>query len=152
MFIPRIKPERVIWNGRGSTLAEALVKYDVDQVFYADELEYAVQGWAIGNRQASIYTMHQSSQFPGCENLKPRIDSTALQPAMNICRMIKDDHEIKLIRKANDISSQAHREVLANIAKFKNEAQVEGLFMDVCISHQAKQQAYDPIAASGPNA
>ena len=71
---------------------------------------------------------------------------------MNICRMIKDDHEIKLIRKANDISSQAHREVLANIAKFKNEAQVEGLFMDVCISHQAKQQAYDPIAASGPNA
>jgi Xaa-Pro dipeptidase len=66
--------------------------------------------------------------------------------------MIKDDHEIKLIRKANDISSQAHREVLANIAKFKNEAQVEGLFMDVCISHQAKQQAYDPIAASGPNA
>ncbi|RYN32478.1 putative Xaa-Pro aminopeptidase [Alternaria tenuissima] len=152
LFIPRIKPERVIWNGRGSTLAEALVKYDVDQVFYADELEYAVQGWAIGNRQASIYTMHQSSQFPGCENLKPRIDSTALQPAMNICRMIKDDHEIKLIRKANDISSQAHREVLANIAKFKNEAQVEGLFMDVCISHQAKQQAYDPIAASGPNA
>ncbi|KAL1801067.1 hypothetical protein ACET3X_001409 [Alternaria dauci] len=152
LFIPRIKPERVIWNGRGSTLAEALVKYDVDQVFYADELEYAVQGWAIGNRQAGIYILHQSSQFPGCENLKPRIDSTALRPAMNMCRMIKDDHEIKLIRKANDISSQAHREVLANIAKFKNEAQVEGLFMDVCISHQAKQQAYDPIAASGPNA
>ena len=24
--------------------------------------------------------------------------------------------------------------------------------MNVCISHQAKQQAYDPIAASGPNA
>ncbi|KAI4943988.1 hypothetical protein J4E91_009136 [Alternaria rosae] len=145
-------PERVIWNGRGSTLAEALMKYDVDQVFYADELEYAVQGWAIGNRQAGIYVLHQSSQFPGCDNLKPRIDSIALRSAMNVCRMIKDDHEIKLIRKANDISSQAHREILANITKFKNEAQVEGLFMDVCISQQAKQQAYDPIAASGPNA
>jgi Xaa-Pro dipeptidase len=24
--------------------------------------------------------------------------------------------------------------------------------LDVCVSHQAKQQAYDPIAASGPNA
>jgi Xaa-Pro dipeptidase len=66
--------------------------------------------------------------------------------------MIKDDHEIKLIRKANDISSQAHKQVLANILHYKNEAQVEGLFTDVCISHQAKQQAYDPIAASGPNA
>ncbi|KAI4667879.1 uncharacterized protein J4E78_001698 [Alternaria triticimaculans] len=152
LFIPRIKPERVIWYGRGSTLAEALVKYDVDQVFYADELEYAVQGWAIGNRQAGIYVLHPSSQFPGCDNLKPRIDSIALRSAMNVCRMIKDDHEIKLIRKANDISSQAHREILANITNFKNEAQVEGLFMDVCISQQAKQQAYDPIAASGPNA
>ncbi|KAI4643675.1 hypothetical protein J4E93_006687 [Alternaria ventricosa] len=152
LFIPRIKPERVIWYGRGSTLAEALVKYDVDQVFYADELEYAVQEWAIGNRQADIYVLHQSSQFPGCDNLKPRIDSIALRSAMNVCRMIKDDHEIKLIRKANDISSQAHREILANITNFKNEAQVEGLFMDVCISQQAKQQAYDPIAASGPNA
>jgi Xaa-Pro dipeptidase len=71
---------------------------------------------------------------------------------MNAARMIKDDHEISLIRKANDISSEAHKKVLASILKFKNEAQVEGLFIDVCISHQAKQQAYDPIAASGSNA
>ncbi|KAF3043565.1 hypothetical protein E8E11_008048 [Didymella keratinophila] len=71
---------------------------------------------------------------------------------MNAARMIKDEHEIGLIRKANDISSEAHKKVLANILKYKNEAQVEGLFMNVCISHQAKQQAYDPIAASGPNA
>ncbi|KAI8932726.1 hypothetical protein NX059_010216 [Plenodomus lindquistii] len=71
---------------------------------------------------------------------------------MNICRMVKDEHEVKLIREANDISSHAHKEVLANILKFRNEAQVEGLFMDVCISKQAKEQAYDPIAASGPNA
>ena len=71
---------------------------------------------------------------------------------MNLARMIKDDHEIKLIRKANEISSLAHRQILASILKFKNEAQVEGLFLDVCVSRQAKQQAYDPIAASGPNA
>lgn len=152
LFIPRINPARVIWNGRGSTQAEALAKYDIDQVFYADELQYYVQGWAYANGHAALYVLHPSSQVPGCENLAPRTDSQSLQPAMNICRMVKDDHEISLIRKANDISSQAHREVLENILKFTNEAQVEGLFVDVCISRQAKQQAYDPIAASGPNA
>ncbi|RAR09050.1 xaa-pro dipeptidase [Stemphylium lycopersici] len=152
LFIPRIKPERVIWNGRGSTRAEALVKYDIDQVFYADELEYIIQKWAFDNRHAGIYVLHPSSRVPGCDNLMPRTDAHSLLPAMNICRMIKDDHEINLIRKANDISSQAHRQVLENILEFENEAQVEGLFMDVCISHQAKQQAYAPIAASGPNA
>jgi Xaa-Pro dipeptidase len=79
-------------------------------------------------------------------------DTISLQPAMDRSRMIKDSHEIKLIRKANDISSRAHREVLSRVLNFKNEAQVEGLFLDVCVSQQAKQQAYDPIAASGPNA
>jgi Xaa-Pro dipeptidase len=152
LFIPRINPARVIWNGRGSTRAEALAKYDIDQVFYADELQYVIQGWAHGNRHVGIYVLHPSSRVPGCDNLVPRTDFHSLQPAMDICRMIKDSHEISLIRKANDISSQAHREVLENILRFNNEAQVEGLFMDVCISHQAKQQAYAPIAASGPNA
>jgi Xaa-Pro dipeptidase len=154
LFIPRIKPERVIWYGRGSNPAEALAKYDVDQVFYSDELEAFIQDWALcyGNRDASIYVLHEKSRVPGHYKPDPRIDSGSLQPSMNIARMVKDDHEIGLIRRANDISSQAHREVLANILTFKNEAQVQGVFLDVCISQQAKQQAYDPIAASGPNA
>jgi Xaa-Pro dipeptidase len=154
LFIPRIKPERVIWYGRGSSPAEALAKYDIDQVFYSDELEAFVQDWVLcyGNRNADIYVLHPSSRVPGCHNPDPRINSTSLQPSMNASRMVKDEHEIQLIRKANDISSKAHREVLANILTYKNEAQVEGMFLDVCISYQAKQQAYDPIAASGPNA
>lgn len=153
LFIPRIEPKRVIWNGRGSTPAEALNKYDIDAVFFVDQIACFVQGWAdhVKNRQASIYSVHPA-QIPGYPVRGPRSDTTSLLPAMNICRMVKDDHEIKLIRKANDVSAQAHREVLANILNFTNEAQVEGLFVDVCISRQAKEQAYDPIAASGPNA
>lgn len=153
LFIPRIDPKRVFWNGRGSTPNEALTKYDIDQVFFVDELPNFIQTWAnhTRNRHADIYGLH-SSQIPGCSKRDSRNDTTSLQPAMNNARLIKDEHEVKLIRKANDISSQAHKEVLANILKFKNEAQVEGLFLNVCISQQAKHQAYDPIAASGPNA
>jgi Xaa-Pro dipeptidase len=144
----------VIWNGRGSTLAEALVKYDVDEVYYSDEASDYITDWYHRScNTGSLYILHdaQSSkrQFG---RLHETVDATSLQPAMNAARMIKDEHEIELIRKANNISSKAHREVLANIRNFKNEAQVEGLFLDVCVSQQAKQQAYDPIAASGTNA
>ena len=154
LFIPRINPRRVIWNGRGSTRAEALEKYDVNEVYYIDQLQDFIRSWAEGphNQGSSFFILHPSQIPPGLSDLELPIDLISLQPAMDIARMIKDEHEIKLIRKANKISSKAHREVLANILRFKNEAQVEGLFMDVCISHQAKQQAYDPIAASGPNA
>ncbi|KAL1598335.1 hypothetical protein SLS59_007019 [Nothophoma quercina] len=153
LFIPRIDPKRVIWNGRGSTLAEAVERYDIDEVYYVDELGDIIKDWSAyyGGHGSDIYVLH-NGQLPRIPGLHSIIDSESLQPAMNVARMIKDDHEISLIRKANNISSEAHKKVLANITRFKNEAQVEGLFMDVCISHQAKQQAYDPIAASGPNA
>ncbi|EAT90479.2 hypothetical protein SNOG_02267 [Parastagonospora nodorum SN15] len=136
----------------GPTLAEALVKYDVDEVYYSDEVsDYIIDWYHHSCNRGKLYTLHDPAKSPIGNHHAP-IDSVSLQPAMNVARMIKDEHEIKLIRKANDISSKAHREVLSNILKFTNEAQVEGLFLDVCVSHQAKQQAYDPIAASGPNA
>jgi Xaa-Pro dipeptidase len=154
LFIPRIDAKRVIWNGRGSTLAEALVKYDIDEVYYSDEIsDYLVDWFHHSQNKGSLYFLH-GAESPKYSHVLGRgpIDTTSLKPAMNIARMIKDDHEIKLIQRANDISSKAHREVLANILTFNNEAQVQGLFLNVCVSQQAKQQAYDPIAASGPNA
>ncbi len=154
LFIPRINPKRVIWNGRGSTQAEALEKYDINEVYFVDQLPKFIECWMDEpqNQESDLYLLHESQLPPEPSELRIGVNSESLQPAMDTARMIKDDHEINLIRKANDISSRAHKEVLANILKFKNEAEVEGLFVDVCISHQAKQQAYDPIAASGPNA
>jgi Xaa-Pro dipeptidase len=150
LFIPRIDPVRVIYNGRGSTPAEAMDKYDIDEVYYVDELQRELLEWQ-SQYTGDLYVLHEN-QAPKSPARYCHLDTTSLQPAMNFTRMIKDEHEIKLIRKANDISSEAHKKVLANITKFKNEAQVEGLFVDVCISRQAKHQAYDPIVASGPNA
>lgn len=137
------------------TLAEALVEFDVDEVYYADELQDFIAEWSHSRSRGNLYALH-ASQTPKLpkdfHSFRRTVDITSLQLAMNMARMIKDDHEIKLIRKANGISSRAHSEVLANITTFKNEAQVEGLFRDICVSEQAKKQAYDPIAASGPNA
>ncbi|KAL5396661.1 hypothetical protein PMIN03_012951 [Paraphaeosphaeria minitans] len=151
LFIPRINPDRVVWNGRSSTPAEAMDKYDIDEVFHTDQVEAWIHDWFLHYRHdQQLYLLHKE-QTPPLRIPWP-VDCTSLQPAMNQCRMVKDDHEIKLIRKANDISSKAHKQILANITKFHNEAQVEGQFLNTCVAHQAKQQAYDIIAASGPNA
>ena len=150
LFIPSTDPSRVFWTGRGSTPAEALDKYDIDEVFLNQDLERFIKKWATYHK-GSLYILHEN-QGPAKVTAGPRVDFTSLRPAMDAARVVKDAYEIALIRKANDISSKAHREVLANILNFKNEAQVEGIFVDVCISENAKEQAYAPIAASGSNA
>jgi Xaa-Pro aminopeptidase len=66
--------------------------------------------------------------------------------------VIKFPHEIELIKRANDISAQAHRAVLEHIRNFNSERQVEGLFLDTCVSAGAHNQAYSIIAGAGPNA
>jgi Xaa-Pro dipeptidase len=75
-----------------------------------------------------------------------------LRPAMDACRAIKDSDEVELIREANRISSEAHRQVLKQLSHLKTEAEAEGLFLNTCIKAGAKEQAYGPIMGSGPNA
>lgn len=81
-----------------------------------------------------------------------RLDVERLLPAMDAARGIKDEHEIQLIRRANEVSALAHRWVLENIHKMSNEAEIEALFLDTCIANGAKNQAYEIIAGSGENA
>ena len=65
---------------------------------------------------------------------------------MDKCRVIKDSHEVSLVKKANQISAAAHEMVLRKLRSFKNEAQVEAEILEVCVAHGAKHQAYDIIA------
>ena len=96
-----------------------------------------------------IFVLHETQQPVHID--ASRVDNSNLLPAMNSARVIKDSHEVKLIQRANSVSAHAHRAVLNNIHRFKNEAQIEATFIDACMSEGAKHQAYSVIAASGEN-
>ncbi|KAF2276863.1 uncharacterized protein EI97DRAFT_433093 [Westerdykella ornata] len=151
LYIPKVDTSRIIWYGRGSTIPEALDKYDVDYVHHNERLQHHTDRY-LRDYPGVLYLLDPKECSQIIRPDDKRCDVQSLLPAMNRARVIKDQHEIDLIRKANKISSQAHVEVLANIRKFTNEAQVEGRFLDVCVSNHARKQAYDIIAGSGPNA
>jgi Xaa-Pro dipeptidase len=71
---------------------------------------------------------------------------------MDAARVIKTPWEIAAIRRANDVSSAAHRAVLTRLKKMTNEREIEALFRGYCIAVGAKKTAYATIAGSGPNA
>lgn len=66
---------------------------------------------------------------------------TDLRPAIENCRVIKDDFEIGLIRHANAISSHAHTEVMKMVKAARNERELMGTFIGSCISNGGREQA-----------
>ncbi|GKZ71090.1 hypothetical protein AnigIFM60653_003560 [Aspergillus niger] len=152
LYVPDFDLHRAIWMGPTLTTDEAERRFDVDKVRYYASLQSDIQSWVEKyNDAAPVYILH-SSQQPQFSVQQLHIDDQRLLPAMDAARVVKDDYELRMIRHANKISGLAHRKVLEQIHKMSNEAQIEGLFLDTCVSHGAKNQAYEIIAGSGPNA
>lgn len=152
LYIPDFDLHRAIWNGPTVTKEEAEHRYDVDRVHYHASLRRDLEKWARKfNQSYPLYILHESEK-PSAPSVDFRLDSKQLLPAMNAARGTKDDYEVQMIRQANKISGMAHRKILENIRNMSNETEIEGLFLDTCISHGAKNQSYEIIAGSGENA
>lgn len=148
LWLPPIEKTRVVWYGRGSTVEEALERYDIDEARYIKgELTGEVDNLVLF---ASTHLAEVHFAIWQQDYNKNGLDS--LRQAMNACRVIKDAHEIERIRRANAITAEAHINVLKGMHRINSEAEVEAAYMQVCIARKAKEQAYDPIAGSGANA
>ncbi|KAI0455193.1 peptidase M24, structural domain-containing protein [Xylaria acuta] len=154
LWIPYTPPATILWFGNTPSPEACLARSDVHDVKYNNLLpEY------LSSRLDKVKTLYvlRASQMPNFsefDSLKPRlhIDTTSLQPVMDGARVIKSDYEIDMIRKANAVSSEAHREVARSMYGLSNECQLEAAFLSSCTAQNAHTQAYPIIAGSGPNA
>jgi Xaa-Pro aminopeptidase len=67
-------------------------------------------------------------------------------------RLIKDDHEIALMRKAAQIAGAAHRRAMQFTAPGKYEYEVEAEFLHEFRRQGSQAPSYPPIVAGGTNA
>ncbi|KAI1374686.1 hypothetical protein F4677DRAFT_455372 [Hypoxylon crocopeplum] len=154
LWIPFTPPATVLWFGNTPSPEDCLARSDVHDVKYVGELSAY-----LSSRLSTVKTLYalrpsQLPRFDGFEQMKPslKIDVGSLQPAMDEARLIKSDHEIAMIRRANDISSAAHKKVATLMYGVKNECEIEAAFISACTSANAHRQAYPVIAGSGANA
>ncbi|KAJ5089315.1 hypothetical protein N7532_007999 [Penicillium argentinense] len=152
LYVPDFDLHRAIWMGPTLSRKDAQDRYNVDRVLYQSSLKPELESWLSQRVQNSaLYVVHKSEIPEGLPTELP-LDTKQLMPAMNAARGVKDEYEIRMIRQANKVSGLAHRRILESIQKMTNESEIEGLFLETCISHGARNQAYQIIAASGPNA
>ena len=142
-------PDSVIWSGLPLSSIEALKLYDVDEVHFTDEID---SYFATKISQDQLWTIqNQYLDRHSFLSYKHRND-LALKQVIDECRVVKDDYEIALIRKANAVSTIAHRAVLEKVKTAKNERELEAVFLERCIANGCREQAYHSIVASGTNA
>jgi Xaa-Pro aminopeptidase len=67
-------------------------------------------------------------------------------------RLVKDSHELALMRRAGAISSEAHRRAMGATRPGMHEYEVEAELVHEFLKHGAQSVAYPSIVASGPNA
>ncbi|KYK62007.1 putative Xaa-Pro aminopeptidase [Drechmeria coniospora] len=150
LWIPYVEPRQVLWFGSKPSAAECLRLFDVDEVRYASQLPKFVAALPCDK---TLYLLH-ADQKPPVEGDRSRckVNSSLLRPAMDRARVVKTDYEIAMIRRANDVSSAAHRKVAQLLLSLGTERDVEAVFQALCTSRGARSQSYPIIAGAGTNA
>ena len=135
------------------TIDEALKKWDVDEVKYVNELNphlarVGAQYTKNGTKSTVFALEGQVSEQTTFIEFDFK-DFRLLKDAIGKCRVVKDDYEIGLIRRANEISAGAHHAAMKRVSTACNETELEAVFLESCVAQGAKKQAYHSIVASG---
>ena len=154
LFIPPLDPSSVIWSGLPLSLDQALHKYDVDHVRTSSELYDHLAPTRKPGSPAPLTFATKShlpdDQFEQSYFVPYHID--ALHNAIDECRVTKDEYEVAMLRKANEVTTAAHVAVLENLKHKRNEQELEAVFTERRIALGCTEQAYHGIFGSGHNA
>jgi Xaa-Pro dipeptidase len=146
LIAPNVDPSHIIWMGQPDTLEEMKAKYDVDQVEYKDKLFDLLTAM-----NPSVVHVLPGTSISELGEVAVS-DDTQLKNALIETRLIKSDAELAIMRRANDISSNAHIELMKHAKLGVYEYELEARFIQECWRHGNKTQAYNPIVAAGKNA
>lgn len=154
LWIPYSPPSMVLWFGKSPSPKQCLETSDLDGVKYIPNLAKYLTPTLTVVGKLFVLRESQIPKFDSWEQLKPhlKLDTSSLLPAMSEARVVKDDYEVAMIRKANQISSAAHRIVCEKLLGFKNECEIEAAFSAACVAENSHMQSYPIIAGSGINA
>lgn len=160
LFAPRLPADYAVWLGEIKPLSYYKESYMVSMVCYVDEIEEVLHKECKGHDEPLLYLLQglntdsgnfsKPAEFKGMETFKPDLDT--LHPILTECRVLKSKMELALIQYANDISSEAHIEVMRNVKVGMKEYQMESMFLHHTYMYGGcRHCSYTCICATGEN-
>ncbi|KAH9623952.1 hypothetical protein KSS87_012296 [Heliosperma pusillum] len=160
LFAPRLPTEYAVWLGEIKPLSFVKDKYMVSMTYYVDEMVEVLQNLCNKQRKSPLFLLQgintdsgnlsKPAAFEGMENFE--IDLSILHPILTECRVLKSKMELAVIQYANDISSEAHVEVMRNTKVGMKEYQLESMFLHHTYMYGGcRHCSYTCICATGEN-
>ncbi|XP_042454403.1 xaa-Pro dipeptidase-like [Zingiber officinale] len=160
LFAPRLPDDYAVWLGEIKPPSVFKERYMVDMVFYVDELVQVLHSQSDKQGKPLLFLLYglntDSNNFSKPAEIedieKFDTDLSTLHPILTECRVIKSKMELDIIQYANDVSSEAHIEVMRQARVGMKEYQLESIFLHhVYMYGGCRHCSYTCICATGEN-
>lgn len=160
-----------IWNGKRIGQEDACKIYNADIAYDIAEIDTILPN-LLANKKNIYYPLAVSADLDlrvtswlrtakcNLTNKKYRESTVVeylpdtvidLMPFIHELRLIKSEEEIFCMRKAAEISAQAHLKLMKNTQPGQMEYQLEAIFNECCLQAGCRGFAYQAIVAGGNN-
>ena len=162
IFVPPKDKLKEIWDGHRSGSIGAVKEFLFDKAYDNSEIDNMMPEILFGCDQV-LYPIGKKNGFDqkvidwtteasSKDRHSKSINILDASSTIGNARLIKDDHEISLIKKACDISAEAHIEAMKNVKNAESEQSIESLYVYEFSKRGGRFPAYIPIVAGGENA
>ena len=168
LFLRPRDPRREAYVGARVGPDEAVAAFGADAAFPEADLEnklsiadsntYARSGYLNGTERLYLTDGHDdvwAAQFQKFyEALRARDQGPTMTDARAILhemRLVKDEEELRFMRRAAEMSAQGHIRAMQAAAPEKWEFEVQAALDGYCIANGSRRMAYPSIVGSGPN-
>jgi Xaa-Pro aminopeptidase len=157
MFIQPASPRRELWSGKRPGLEEAKTVLGADNAFPINEFDKSLFRYLRG--KSKVYVSFRDKELydkliplirsPYGNEPVPVVDPS---PYIHEMRLVKDSEEIRLMRKAAEITSEALEEVMKAAQPGMFEYEIEAIIEYIFRKNGAQGPGFPSIVGSGPNA
>ena len=163
LFCREKDKDKEIWDGYRSGPEGAIAKFGADDAFPVEDMDEILPGLLEG-RQTVFYSMGRDADFDRqvmewVNAIRSNIRSGAMPPGefvdldhmLHDLRLVKSSGEIKLMRRAGEISAQAHVRAMKFCHPGVYEYQLEAEILHHFGMEGARWPAYSTIVGAGAN-
>ncbi|CAI7792221.1 unnamed protein product [Closterium sp. NIES-53] len=161
LFMPHLPDSYAVWMGPLHTRQQIKDKYGVDEVHYIEDMAAVLKAAAgSGGSLPTLFLLKgintdsgnscKPAQYDGVDAFPQ--DLKVLHPELSECRVIKSEEEIRVMRYAAAVSSDAHVEVMRRVRAGMMEYEMEADFLHhAAVAGGCRLAGYTCICGTGPN-